>query len=247
MICPKCREEIADHSQTCPLCGAEIFSPDHRPLKTSGLAIASLVLSLTCVFAIVALPMAIAAQIQISRRKYELTGSGLAIAAMCISGVCLFLLLPFLAAMMLPVFFRGNAAAQKATCLANTKNISLALQMYATDYGVFPGNAQQWQDSLQGYIKNEKIYTCPTRPKERSGFAYMSDLAGRDPNQLADPATQIAVFESDQGWDAAGGLNLMPTQARHMGGDNFGYADGHAKWRPRKGLPNGSTVPGGRN
>ncbi len=107
MICPKCREEIPDHSQSCPLCRAEIYSPENRKLKTSGLAIASLVLSLTCIFAIVALPLAIAAQIQISRRKHELTGSGLAIAAMCISGVSMFMVLPILLATMLPVFFRG--------------------------------------------------------------------------------------------------------------------------------------------
>ncbi len=56
--------------------------------------------------------------------------------------------------------------------------------MYAADYGVFPEQTQRWEDSLQPYVKYPQSFTCPTRPKERSGFAFMSKLAGAKPDNL---------------------------------------------------------------
>ena len=43
-----------------------------------------------------------------------------------------------LAAMLFPVFARAREAARKTQCLANVKNIAMALQIYLTDYDRFP-------------------------------------------------------------------------------------------------------------
>jgi prepilin-type N-terminal cleavage/methylation domain-containing protein/prepilin-type processing-associated H-X9-DG protein len=45
-----------------------------------------------------------------------------------------------LAAMLFPVFARARESARKIQCLANVKNIALALNMYFTDYDRFPPN-----------------------------------------------------------------------------------------------------------
>ena len=43
-----------------------------------------------------------------------------------------------LAAMLFPVFARARESARKTQCLANVKNIAIAVQMYLTDYDCFP-------------------------------------------------------------------------------------------------------------
>src|SRR5512135_3083464 len=43
-----------------------------------------------------------------------------------------------LAAMLFPVFARARESARKVQCLANVKNIAMAVQIYLTDYDRFP-------------------------------------------------------------------------------------------------------------
>jgi prepilin-type N-terminal cleavage/methylation domain-containing protein/prepilin-type processing-associated H-X9-DG protein len=43
-----------------------------------------------------------------------------------------------LAAMLFPVFARARESARKTQCLANVKNVAIAVQMYLTDYDAFP-------------------------------------------------------------------------------------------------------------
>jgi prepilin-type N-terminal cleavage/methylation domain-containing protein/prepilin-type processing-associated H-X9-DG protein len=57
-----------------------------------------------------------------------------------------------LAAMLFPVFARARESARKTQCLANVKNIALAVQMYLTDYDkTWP--AEQRQDVMDGFTQ----------------------------------------------------------------------------------------------
>ncbi len=94
-----------------------------------------------------------------------------------------------LAAMLFPVFARARESARKIQCLSNVKNIALAMQMYLTDYDMFPpaehraevhaafdafgdkDNCQyataanpylRWPVILDEYIKNREVWTCPS-------------------------------------------------------------------------------------
>jgi prepilin-type N-terminal cleavage/methylation domain-containing protein/prepilin-type processing-associated H-X9-DG protein len=97
-----------------------------------------------------------------------------------------------LAAMLFPVFARARESARKIQCLANVKNIALAMQMYITDYDSFmprehnPEIIQFFADNgcdmtpgccdyatrvnpylripviLDEYIKNRDIWRCPS-------------------------------------------------------------------------------------
>ena len=53
-------------------------------------------------------------------------------------------IIAILAAILFPVFAQARESARKISCLSNTKQIGLALQMYATDYDdtVVPNNNQ---------------------------------------------------------------------------------------------------------
>ena len=81
-------------------------------------------------------------------------------------------IIAILAAILFPVFARAREQARKTSCLSNMKQIGTAILMYAQDYderlvpaatGVCPGpNAYGWADLTFPYIKNEKVFDCPS-------------------------------------------------------------------------------------
>lgn len=81
-----------------------------------------------------------------------------------------------LAAILFPVFAKAREKARQTSCLANIKQLGLAVQQYTTDYdGVFPisyqdaaggpGTAAQipltWPNRIMAYIKSNQLYACP--------------------------------------------------------------------------------------
>jgi prepilin-type processing-associated H-X9-DG protein len=42
------------------------------------------------------------------------------------------------------------------------------------------------------------------------------------------------IGSANGGGYAAGGPELLPDEPRHLGGDHYGFADGHVEWLPRK-------------
>ncbi len=85
-------------------------------------------------------------------------------------------IIAILAAILFPVFAQAREKARTASCLSNTKQIGLALQMYTQDYdehvclnndrNVFQvGNyyyLNTWMTLLEPYIKNYGIWVCPS-------------------------------------------------------------------------------------
>lgn len=55
-----------------------------------------------------------------------------------------------------------------------------------------------------------------------------------------EPENAVAVLERGCGVALSGGPALLPDEPRHLGGDNYGFADGHAQWIERKQLPDGT-------
>src|SRR3954466_9689001 len=82
-------------------------------------------------------------------------------------------IIAILAAILFPVFAQAREAARKATCISNTRQIGLALMPYCQDYDetLVPNNDQvtgytgqlhNWTWFLQPYIKNDKVFLCPS-------------------------------------------------------------------------------------
>src|SRR5215216_157385 len=90
-------------------------------------------------------------------------------------------IIAILAAILFPVFAQAREKARAASCLSNTKQLGLAMRMYATDYDEvnvgsysYPNTWGQcphliWADLLQPYIKNLQIVACPSAPQRRFG------------------------------------------------------------------------------
>jgi prepilin-type N-terminal cleavage/methylation domain-containing protein/prepilin-type processing-associated H-X9-DG protein len=86
-------------------------------------------------------------------------------------------IIAILAAILFPVFAQAREKARSISCLSNTKQIGLALQMYVQDYDEHvcfnnDGNwytlpngysyINTWETLIQPYIKNYAIYVCPS-------------------------------------------------------------------------------------
>jgi prepilin-type N-terminal cleavage/methylation domain-containing protein/prepilin-type processing-associated H-X9-DG protein len=77
-------------------------------------------------------------------------------------------IIAILAAILFPVFAQARAAARKASCQSNLKQLATAVLMYKQDYDeIFP--VEKWGDpthdpwwwSIQPYAKNAGILACP--------------------------------------------------------------------------------------
>jgi len=132
-----------------------------------------------------------------------------------------------------PLLIKGAVVRKKSGCMDNVKALRSALQMYLADNDdAFPP-ASTWCDALMPYVHSQATFVCPAAPKLRCGYAYLSGLAGLKSSVIEDPSHTVAIFESDQGWNAAGGADLLVKEPRHIGGDHYATPDGGVRWLNR--------------
>ena len=120
------------------------------------------------------------------------------------------------------------------TCVSNVKQISMGMLMYAEDYDqVYPST--EWQSKLMPYVRQPAIFDCPTVKRQggSGGYAFNEDLTGVNLGKIADPASQIAIFETAILQTSLVASPISSGKAgRHSEGDTVGYADGHVKVVP---------------
>ena len=220
-------------------------------MKTSGLAIASLVLGifgfLTCgLSAVIGLIVGIVGLCSIKKNAERLKGTGLAVAGIVISAISV-ALVPFIAfmiALFLPAFSRAKSHAQQAVTLNNAKQICLAMKIYCDENdGRFPP-PDTWPNALAGYIGNDKILTSAFNPEAGRAFAMNSELAGRKIDEIKHPARIVLIFEAEFGSPPAGGRELLPDQSRGPRGYVVGFVDGHVRCVPRTEVDELIWIPG---
>jgi len=203
--------------------------PDAVPAKTSGMAITSLVLGilgvLTCgLTALFGLIFGIIAIIKVNNSGGKLKGFGLALAGTIVSGIFLFMI-PIYAAMLLPALAAAKQKAELIACVNNEKQLALAMRIYSDDNkGQFPP-AATWCDAIKSSVGSDKVFKCPAaNPGSRCDYAFNVKLDGMDQNKI-NPQT-VMIFESDGGWNANGGSELMIGKPRHARTFVVAFADG---------------------
>jgi prepilin-type processing-associated H-X9-DG protein len=107
--------------------------------KTSGLAVASLVLGvlgfMSCgLTALVGLILGICGLVSINNSKGRLKGAGMATAGIVISAFMV-LILPIMAGMLLPALARARSRAREVRCSSNLKQLGTAMNIYLTKFG----------------------------------------------------------------------------------------------------------------
>ncbi|MDP2924482.1 MAG: DUF4190 domain-containing protein [Candidatus Omnitrophota bacterium] len=161
--------------------------------KTSGFAIASLVLG--CFFIIpllglltslLAIIFGIIALVTISNNKDALKGGGLAISGLILGivGIIIIPIIAILAAIAIPNFLRVKVNAQDAAAELRVKTISIAIQAYAAaNDGKYPSKLDELISSEPPYLSD--IY----RDKIASGYSYFIDFNSNSYTIKAEPET----------------------------------------------------------
>jgi prepilin-type processing-associated H-X9-DG protein len=204
--------------------------------KISGMAVTSLVLGILGLFscgitALVGLILGIIAMVRIKNSQGSLNGNGLALAGTIVSGIFL-LMVPILAAMLLPALASAKQKAMEVKCITNEKQLAMALMIFSQDNtNHFPA-AAKWCDAIKEEIGGqEQVFKCPdANPESRCDYAFNSKLDGLPVSAVSQPATTVLIFESDAGWNANGGPELLPATPRHL--KNFyvvAFVDGHVE------------------
>jgi hypothetical protein len=206
--------------------------PSTPPHKTSGLAIASLVLGIfglfTCgISAVVGLIFGIVAMSQIKNSNGALGGHVLALVGTIFSGIFI-LMIPIDAALLLPALSHAKQRAQAIQCVNNMKQLALAVRGYSGDHdGHFPP-AATWCDAIRPSVESDRVFRCPAgNENERCHYAYNSRLDGMDDKDI-DPDT-VLFFETEGGWNISGGPELMLNNSRHRAVFVVAFADGHVE------------------
>ncbi|HXI85744.1 MAG TPA: DUF4190 domain-containing protein [Verrucomicrobiae bacterium] len=185
--------------------------------KTSGLAIASLVLGilgLICILpvvgAILAVILGVLALNQINKSSGTVKGQGQAIAGIVLGGVGL-VMIPMMAAMLLPALSAARQKARVVMCMNNLRQIGMATGLYSAEHdGFIP---KEFND-LRPYNSNlDKLLICPSA-KNTSNPSYRILLGGQKWN--------------DQGiWKE---IAVTELATNHRFGYNALYGDGHVEF-----------------
>ena len=204
------------------------------PPKTSGLAIASLVLGCLgfCgITAIVGLILGIVAQRKIKQSNGQLTGSGLALAGIIVSAVMFIPGLGFTAALILPALAQAKVKAPMVACENNMKQLALAVLIYANDHDDQFPPAATWCDAIKSNVAQDKIFICPRGDaSQRSSYAFNARLNGRKAWETN--SNTVLLFEAGGGWNVSGGPELLRQPSRHGSRYAVAFADGHVEQIP---------------
>jgi competence protein ComGC len=199
------------------------------PAKTSGLAITSLVLgilgALTCgITALFGLILGVVALVKVKGSRGAVGGSGLALAGIIVSTFFL-LIIPIMAAMLLPALATAKQKAQTINCVNNVKQLAVAMKVYQADNKDQYPPAATWCDAIKSMVGSEKVFQCPAGEQgQRCHYAYNAKLNGLEEGKV-NPET-VMLFETEGGWNVSGGPELMLGNPRHGRLFVVAYADG---------------------
>ncbi len=108
------------------------------------------------------------------------------------------------------------------------------------------GKWWSWRDALWPYVKNIRLYYCPSVPKYFA-YGYNSWLTAVADAQVVNSATTVFICSTAPGnyHIQPAVLNVMAGNGRkygeiHTGGTNYTFCDGHAKFYKLGSGPTGS-------
>lgn len=148
---------------TSPVYAAPAYQSPTVPLRSSGLALASLILGCLAfvtmgLTALLGLILGLIGYRQINRSEGQLGGGGLATAGIAIScvGMCFSVLMLAIA---IPNFLRAREVSRARVCQQNIRRIETAKEQWAMDNKVGYDAVPSWQD-LARYLPAQPV--CPT-------------------------------------------------------------------------------------
>jgi prepilin-type N-terminal cleavage/methylation domain-containing protein/prepilin-type processing-associated H-X9-DG protein len=177
-------------------------------------------------------------------------------------------ILAVLAALLLPLIANVWESGRRRTCQSNMRQIAAAIQLYTQDYdGTYPletsvlmenGVPTQfaWNHALLPYIKDRRIFQCPSHPDRGLGEAHytyngkrLNTLVPRRPTALRFGNHEASLPASASIWATVDSGSIGPDgtlhdlravtsscgrsffgSTLHRGGGNYAFLDGHVQW-----------------
>ncbi|HIJ51557.1 MAG TPA: DUF4190 domain-containing protein [Planctomycetes bacterium] len=243
MNCPKCGAKNPDGAQLCSSCSTVLpASAAQSPsvgVKTSGLAIASLVLAIlipfTCLItAIPAIILGILGLVKISKSAGQLKGIGLAVTGIVLP-VVLLPLVVILMGIFMPALARYRQIAIRAHCAANMSSLGRAMLIYANDYDDKFPTQTKWCDLLIEHMEvSPSIFRCKGAHKGPCNYAMNENLKNFGAGNAR--PDMVVLFETYPGWNQAGGPEILSTENHQREGCNVLFVDNHVKFVKTKDL-----------
>jgi prepilin-type processing-associated H-X9-DG protein len=237
MYCPKCGTQNPEGAQLCSSCSAVLTPPAAQlpltPPKTSGLAIASLVLAIlspfTCfISAIPAIILGIVSLVKISKSSGQLKGTGLAIASIALPVVLLPVALCFMG-IFIPAFGRARLIAFRFQCGANMSSLGRAMLIYANDYDDKFPTQTEWCDLLMKYADVPREgFRCKGAFEGPCNYAMNKNVWNFSKRDT--PPDMVVLFETHPGWNQVGGPEILTTDNHQGEGCNVLFADNHVEF-----------------
>jgi prepilin-type N-terminal cleavage/methylation domain-containing protein len=137
-------------------------------------------------------------------------------------------IISILMSILFPVFAKARESARKTSCASNMKQLGIAFSMYAMDNdgaypaqdasltactyqqgGVYvpdwsaPGAPQNWAQAVYSYVKNYKVYSCPSNKGSATGIPGPTPLsyvmngfaAGRSQDAAPDSSSYCLLWD----------------------------------------------------
>jgi len=225
MYCPKCGTKNPDSAKLCCSCGfflPEVSVSASAPtVKTSGLAIASLVLGILSFFtlfltAIPAIVFGIVALVKISKSSGQLKGSGLAIAGIAVPAASL-PVIALLMGILTPALARVRQISFRMVCGTNLSGLGKAMLIYANDYDDKFPTPSKWCDLLIEHAEvTRETFRCKGAPKGPCNYAMNKNI---EKLGISAPPDMVLLFETHACWNQAGGPEILTTD-NHQGEGN---------------------------
>jgi prepilin-type processing-associated H-X9-DG protein len=121
--------------------------------------------------------------------------------------------------------------------------------MYQNDSDERFPQAARWSDLITRYVaKPERLgddwFRCPAA-ETRGSYGFNASLDGARMSRIEAPASTVLLFEADALTRSFAGGPRDVARKRHVGGSNYGFADGHAKRVNAAGMstPNWASKP----
>jgi len=214
-----------------------VAAPPAAPAKakTSGLAVASLVLGIVgpCTVglgSIIGLILGIVGLVKIGKSAGAMGGRGLAIAGIVVSGLGILLLpvIGMLAAILWPAVHNARDMARAASSANNVNQLCKAAHQYAASHRQQLPPADSWPQVFQEQMGfTADIMADPT--DRQGGRAYAMNAALDGKAVAPDMGRTVLFFECRPGAPPAGGPDLLPDKPRHAGKYVIGFLDGHVE------------------